>query len=228
MNRSKSIEALIQRAKQIYQDLEIRYQASLKAETIGEEMKVDIKSIFEHLRSCLDYIALELFESCCSGLEIPRRLYFPICKSQENFKKVIAKSFPGLEVNHESIFDFLDSIQPYNNSWIGEFNQLNNKNKHQNLVNQTRTETRQVSVSSLVGGGKITWTSGVRFGGGVSVMGVPIDPRTQLPIPNDRVKTEITILVGFKFSEIDKPVLPFINLSIESVEKIYSEMLKFI
>lgn len=40
-------------------------------------------------------------------------------------------------------------------------------------------------------------------------MGVPIDPRTQLPVPNDVVKTNITTWVDFKFREGGQSVLPF-------------------
>ena len=65
---------------------------------------------------------------------------------------------------------------------------------------------------------------GVSFGGGVSVMGVPIDSITQLPIPNDQVRTDIVIWVDFRFKENGLSVLPFIEQSLKKVEQIFHEL----
>jgi hypothetical protein len=117
----------------------------------------------------------------------------------------------------------LESVQPYNDPWLGRFNKLNNHNKHQNLVEQTRTETKRVTVSRP-GSGSVSWGPGVRFGQGVHVMGVPIDPKTQLPVPNKEVETQITTWVDFRFLEIDQSVLPFLESSIAQVEGLFSQL----
>jgi hypothetical protein len=57
-------------------------------------------------------------------------------------------------------------------------------------------------------------------------MGVPIDPRTQLPVPNNIVKTDITIWVDFKFREGGQSVLPFLEKSITRVESTYQAIAK--
>jgi len=57
-------------------------------------------------------------------------------------------------------------------------------------------------------------------------MGVPIDPRTQLPVPNNRVQTTITTWVDFKFSEIGESALPFVEKSLDAVEAICREISK--
>jgi hypothetical protein len=99
---------------------------------------------------------------------------------------------------------------------------LNNHNKHQDLVEQIRTESRRVKVSR--GGGSVSWGPGVTFGGGVSVMGVPIDPRTQLPVPNIVAKTEIATWVDFRFKEIDQSVLQFIETSVSNIGDLFSKV----
>jgi len=227
MRRSKSIEALVRKSREALSDLKPAYEASLHAKAVSEDLKVDIKNIFENLRSCLDYLAHEIFESCCQQNKPPDRLYFPIRKSRQEFDQVVNKDFPDLEKTRKAVYDFLESLQPYNDPWIGEFNQLNNENKHQDLVEQTRTESRHITVSGP-GGGSVSWGPGVTFGRGVSVMGVPIDPKTQLPIPNPSVKTEIVTWVDFRFRENNKSALQFVEGSINSVEKIYSELCKYI
>jgi hypothetical protein len=99
---------------------------------------------------------------------------------------------------------------------------LNNHNKHQALVEQSRTETRQVTVSS--GSGSVSWGPGVKFGSGVSVMGVPIDPKSQMPVPNTDTKTEVVIWIDFRFHEIDESVLSFIDASIANVDKLFRSL----
>jgi hypothetical protein len=72
----------------------------------------------------------------------------------------------------------------------------------------------------------VSWGPGVKFGPGVSVLGVPIDPCTQLPVTNTHVKTEIIIWIDFKFKENGLSVLPFIEKSITQVEAIFYELKK--
>jgi len=220
MQRTASIEALIRKSRASFADLKGQYDASLHEKTVREDMKVDIKNIFENLRSCLDYIAQDLFDAFCKGAKKPDRLYFPIRPSVSEFAQVMTRDYPTLETTCKAAFDIVEAIQPYRDPWLGEFNRLNNENKHQDLVEQTRTESRRVEVKGP-GGGGVSWGPGVRFGSGVRVMGVPIDPRTQLPVPNNQVTTTITTWVDFKFKDGGQSVLPFIEKSTARVEELY-------
>jgi hypothetical protein len=53
MKRTASIEALLKKARLTFDDLKRAYESSLQEKTIREDLKVDIKNIFENLRSCL-------------------------------------------------------------------------------------------------------------------------------------------------------------------------------
>ena len=59
-------------------------------------------------------------------------------------------------------------------------------------------------------------------------MGVQIDPKTQLPVPNREVETKIERWVDFKFEETGHSALPFLKESVDRVEAlieaIYSEL----
>ena len=227
MNRNNSIQALIDKSKKDFSALKGDYEASLESQHISEELKIDIKNIFENLRSCLDYMAHDIHEECVTGRQ-SSRLYFPIRQTRNEFNQVINSDFPNLQTTNSDVYSLLEKIQPYNDDWLGKFNKLNNNNKHQNLEEQTKTESRKVTVSSPQGGGSISYGPGVTFGGGVSVMGVPIDPKTQLPIPNNQVKTEITIWVNFKFTENGESVLSFVEKSIHNIETLFLELGKHI
>ena len=181
MKRAPSIEALLKKVNADFTALKAAYDSSLHEKHVREDLKVLIKNIFENLRSCLDYIAQDTFETHCPTAKKPDRLYFPIRTSAPDFRQAVSKDFPGLEATAGVVYTLLDSVQPYRDRdpWLGQFNKLNNHNKHQDLVEQTRTEARHVTVSR--GGGSVSWGPGVTFGSGVSVVGVLIDPRHNCP-----------------------------------------------
>lgn len=226
MQRASAIIAMINRSRSDFADLRVQYEKSLHHKHVEDDLKISIKSIFENLRSSLDYLAQDIFDIACAGQRKPRSLYFPIRDSASDFHACVLKDFPTLEAGNKAVYEVIEAVQPYRDPWLGQFNKLNNQNKHQNLVEQTRTEQRQVTVSR--GDTSVSWGAGVTFGAGVSVMGVPIDPRTQMPVPNAVTKTEVTTWVDFRFGEIDQPVLTFIETSIARVKGLFQEVQKYL
>lgn len=226
MKREESIRALLRKAGSEFNALRKEYEASLHEKVVREDFKVSIKNVFENLRSSLDYLAHDIFETHCSTTKKPDKLCFPIRHTPQEFNAAIRKDYPGLPLAAKSVFNLIESIQPYKDPWLGQFNKLNNHNKHQDLVEQARTEARHVTVSG--GGGSVSWTPGVTFSGNVSVMGVPIDPRTQLPVPNNLVRTQVIVWVDFRFKELDLPVLSFTEQSIQQVGKLFQQLLPLV
>jgi hypothetical protein len=222
MQRASSIGALLKRATADSSELHAAYEASLHAKHVSDELRVQIKSIFENLRSCFDYMAQDIFDSKCAGAKKPSRLCFPIRQSAPEFQQAIASDFPGLALAAPAVVATIEAIQPYNDPWLGKFNKLNNHNKHQDLAAQTRSEARHVKVSR--GDGAVSWGPGVTFGSGVSVMGVPIDHRTQMPVPNNVVQTEVVTWVDFRFSEVDESVLVFVEVSVKNTLKVFQAL----
>jgi hypothetical protein len=218
MSRKKSIAVLIKKNRDSMVSLKNDYQTSLKAKEVSEELKVDIKNILENLRSCLDYIARDVYDNFISGT--PGRLYFPIRHTPNEFQQAISRNYSGLDQSAPNVYAIIEQVQPYNDPWLGKFNRLNNDNKHEDLVEQIRTESRRVTVSSKSGGGSVSWGPGVTFGSGVSVVGVPIDPRTQMPVPNTNTDTKVEIWVDFKFRDNNESVIPFLDKSVDKVESV--------
>jgi hypothetical protein len=222
MKRADSIEALLKKVRIDFSRLKDEYNSSLHEKHVSDDLKVSIKNIFENLRSCLDYLAQDIFETHCANTKKPDRLYFPIRPSEPEFVNAISKDYPALQSTAPKVYGHLEAVQPYRDPWLGQFNKLNNHNKHQDLVEQSRAETRQVTVSRA--GGSVSWGPGVTFGSGVSVMGVPIDPNTQMPVPNAITKTEVVIWIDFRFREINQSVLPFTEASITNVDKLFRSL----
>jgi hypothetical protein len=42
-----------------------------------------------------------------------------------------------------------------------------------------------------------------------------------MPVPNTVAKTEVVTWVDFRFKEINQPVLPFVETSVQHVDKIF-------
>jgi hypothetical protein len=222
MKRAESIEALLKKVKRDFAELKLAYNASLHEKHVRADLKVAIKNICENLRSCLDYLAQDAFETHCSASPKPDRLYFPIRSSPADFSAAVSKGYPRLSAASPAAFKVIEAAQPYCDPWLGQFNKLNNRNKHEDLAEQTRTESKRVTVSR--DGGPVSWGSGVTFRSGVSVMGVPIDPRTQMPVPNNVARTEVVTWIDFRFKEIDQPVLGFVEVSVAKVEALFASL----
>ncbi len=226
MSRKTDIEALLKRAQTTLQKISSEYDNSLHSKTVSSDLRIDIKDYFSNLRSILDYIAHDIVDKYCPNANPKNKLYFPIRADLNAFTAEMTKSYPDLVTNNKTVYDILENLQPFKkieNKWLTFFNKLNNENKHERLVAQTRTETKNVTVTGQ-GGGSVTWGSAVTFGSGVSVEGVPIDPNTQLPIPNNIVKTEIITWVDFQFDEINVSAIWLTKESLKQTAKIYNDL----
>jgi flagellar biosynthesis chaperone FliJ len=205
------INAVLKKAKTTLDLIEKKYNESLHDQEVSAELLVEIKDYLGNLRSALDYLRNKV-----------SKYNFPICKTEKEFENATTDLNDDLKIA-------IKKWQPFqNNQWIEWFNTLNNKSKHITLIPQKRKEDVRVTVSSPNNGGSVSWGSGVTFGGGVSVMGVPIDPQTQMPVPNNIVKTEKTIWVSFEFEHENLPngisALPFLKECFEKITNIITEI----
>jgi len=224
-DRHDSRAALLAHATRDLAKIEAEYQASLNARSIEAALRVDIKNLFENLRSVLDYLAQDIRAKYCPSAKPRERFYFPILPDPQQFVAKMKQWYPALETRSKALYDYLGSIQPYQSSfeWLGHFNRVNNENKHANLVEQTRVETQQVR-ASMPGGGSVSWNpAGVRFGSGVFIGGVPVDPSTQMPVPDPSLKVERITWVDFHFADIGISALALMRASTNGIAKIVTE-----
>lgn len=209
------VNAVLSKAYKLLETIEIQYNKSLHDKEINSDLLVEIKDFFWNLKSWLDYLWNKIW------LE-----YFPFWNSEKDFLNKVKLIDPKL-------VDNIKIIQPYNENLIKNFNILNNKNKHLTLIPQKRQETKQVNVSNWYW--SVSWWPGVTFWNWVSIMWVPIDPKTQLPIQNNIVKTEIITWVDFIFDNSEIPsldsnisALPFLKKSFEKIIDIIKEIEKIL
>ena len=221
MTREDSVAALLTKAAAQIETIEQEYKKSLHDRTIAPQLKIDIKNACENLRSALDYIASDIRERHCPSAPTSVRFYFPILPDKSTFDRRVDEWFPGLRQTAPAVVSALEASQPFqkNQEWLGQFNQVNNENKHGDLVEQKRTESLRTTVTGR-GGGRVSWGPGVKFGSGVSVMGVPIDPRAQLPVPDPSVMVEHVTWVDFRFAGVATSALGLLKNSLSGVRRI--------
>jgi hypothetical protein len=185
--------------------IEAAYQRDLRAKAISDDLLYDICHLIEDCQRALDWTATDIDRAYGSASD--RSPYFPLREDPKRFVEVMTKDFPSVP---QSVYDAIQRHQPYQpgKDVLGHLHDLARVNKHQDFTAQTRTETRRIEVSGP-GGSKVSWSpDNVRFGSGVSVMGAPIDPLTQLPVPSQQHTVNQIIYVGWKFTELDLAVLP--------------------
>ncbi len=224
-NRREDVNALLTRSQKDVGAIESAYKKCLHNQSISHELKIDIKNLCGNLRSVLDYIARDMREKHCSGSDPNSRFYFPILPDITQFKTQTERWFPGILASCPDLWNYLESVQPYHDkfSWLGKFNYINNENKHESLVEQTRKEMQRVNVS--FGAGRVSWDpNSVRFGSGVYIGGVPINPQTQMPVPNASQKVERITWVDFQFDGINESALGLLKKTINGISKIVQDI----
>jgi hypothetical protein len=216
--RRKDVDALIARSREDFAAVEAAYQSALHDRAISAELRIDIKNLCGNLRSTLDYVARDIRETHCPSADPRTRFYFPIMSDATQYQNQMNNWYPGLNVAAPDLWNYLENVQPYHpsHSWLGTFNRVNNDNKHESLVEQTRAEAHRVNVS--FGGGNVSWDpKAVKFGSGVFIGGVPVDPSTQMPVPDASQKVERVIWVDFQFEGIGESALGLLRQSLDGI-----------
>lgn len=229
----QDFQSQLDRAKELLQALEKACDGDLRAKDVSGKTKNLSQEVLLKVRHLLDQSIYKFFEKhYLSNLsdtgKKSAKVYFPIVSKNDDLKSVLGRAKMGdLEASHQDFYKFIDSVQPYNKDYLW-LKYLANyaSEKHIRLTPQTKTETKRITVSR--GGGSVSWGSGVTFGGGVSVMDVPIDPATQMPVPNNVAETKVENWVSFLFEDSNVNVLWLCKKSVEDGEKIVKKVLEFV
>ena len=181
------------------------YDRSLTAKNVTAKAADLTHQICMQLRSVLDRTAYRCWNlkvapslSEKDQKDAKSRIYFPGATGQASFDSTLG-TWRLKQADHPDLHSYLLAQQPFtsdNNKWLAVLFDLAVQGKHIDLTPQKRVEERRVTVSAA-GGGSVSWGPGVTFGGGVSVMGAPVDPRTQRIVPTPGVTEKIENWVSF-------------------------------
>jgi len=239
MGLFEDAKSLVEHAEKELPTIEAEYKASLAEKTVRANLLIEIKNLMENLRSALDFSAHGIFDKYGSSKKGKPSIYFPYAHPSQTLsdfqkQKRIDACIPGLSASRPDIVKLIEDYQHFadpSNEWLPVFMALNNENKHQQLTPQTRTERKELKISS--GGSTISIGEGasISMGPGASMSignmniigGQKIDVNNP-PVTRGPGKTEIITWVSFHFTSNNRPVMPFLKQTVEGVKKIVDEL----
>lgn len=212
-NRKNDIDTLISSLKDDYLVIENLYNESLDKKAISPSLQIKIKNYLENARSVFDYCAHDIAD--IYGITAAR-IYFPFIEKTSNsigFQGSVGRNLPGLKQLNKAAFDYIQSIQPYNQAyfWLADFVTITNDHKHQGLVPQKRIESKSLQISrgnvslKMSGNSKFQISSNAKFViNGVEITNETITPESDINYLNSRfpeldIKQETW--VDFKFGD---------------------------
>lgn len=220
------LSSMIDRADKLLAELEGVYRRDLAAKDVSAEALNITHEVIEKCSNVLDQAMTLIFNSQISPLlttQPKRGGYFPVAKDEQSYRSTLGQwNASNLGDILPSIDEKLRALQPFtsgNNAVYLRIRELANK-KHTELTPQKRAERQRVNVNRP-GMGGVSWSrSGVRFGAGVQVMGVPIDPHTQMPVPSSQVEVTVETWVSFHLSDTGEDALAFCRSAIAGVRRV--------
>jgi len=228
------LESMLDRADELFGDLEDEYKKCLRLQNVTAWAKNLSHEVLEKLRHSLDHAMYIIWEKRISPTlsEQKRKhahIYFPITNKLSGFRSLLGQGkMSDLDKVNKNLYEFLLSKQPFStaeNQWLAILSENAALGKHVHLTPQKRVENRRIKVSR--DSGSVSWDlSSVRFGGGVSVMGAPIDPSTQRIVPTAGVTEEIELWVSFILTDYSVNALVFCKESCQKTRSLIEEMLK--
>ena len=227
-----NLASSLDRADELLNDLTNEYNRSLTEKHVSARAVDLTHEICEKLRGVLDRLARRYWEQhvlpeITAENRKASKVYFPIAKSQEAFDAILGQwQWKPVRSKHQRVYEYLLQLQPFQNTtqkWLKVLNDLAVQGKHIDLVPQKRFEDRRTTVTGP-GGSSISWSSGVTFTGGISIMGAPIDPRTQRIVPTPGHAERIETWVSFVISGHEVNALGFCQEACRETRHIAEEM----
>lgn len=238
---NQDIQSQLDRAKELLQELEKSCNNDLESKNVSGKTKNLAQEVLLKIRHLLDQSIYRFFEKHYSQKlsesdKKSARVYSPIVSRKEDLKSMLGRAkMATLEKDFPNFYQFLDSIQPYNNDylWLNYLKDFSNE-KHIRLTPQTRKEsktmtakTENVSVTMPINNPNFSVQQGNDCQ--VSLGGVPVKFTNQGIVPlAPGLDTEITKWVSFLFEGTEVNVLWLCKKAVEDGSKIIEKILEFV
>jgi hypothetical protein len=238
MSRRTDTTTIIAAAREQYDSIRKDYDRALQEHTL--DLRISVKNLMENLRSALDYMAHDIYDSCCKQVRAanskpaPRNIYFPYGSTDLSFMAGLGSSLPDLQNHNPAVYQLVESIQPFRSkdSWLYDLCSILNENKHDKLTAQVRSETETYSVASeygsvsmVVNNPNIQVTS---MPGTVKIFGVPaqFNPEGIRTAPSERLTHRSEKWVAFTFEGSNVNVIGMLDKAVVGITdfavKLYS------
>ncbi len=230
MNNSlrEIVSSQISRARELQKELEQEVKSDIKNRQVSYKTLEITEDLLTKLRNCLDKLINQYWESKTGSKST--KMYFPIATDQKDLNEKLARyGLKDLSTSDSNLFQVISAVQPYTSQDYVELIELHmygSQEKHRNLsIQEKQVVAERINFSTQ--SGSVNWNpSAVKFGSGVHVLGVPINPITQLPAytpSTHELKKENFIAIKFQGKNID--VLNFCRSVTDIVEKISGQII---
>ncbi|CAM3517303.1 hypothetical protein BS639_08905 [Rouxiella silvae] len=148
-----------------------------KAQRVNQITKPKVKTILEHLRSSLEYLAHDINDNFSKPNE--KIFYFPFGNERLVFEESVKRNMPLLKDEFSIVYELISDLQPFScgDDWLTIMCKLTNQAKHTKPIGILEEE---VTESVLISAGGINLVefggngSGIEFSGN-TYNGVPFD-----------------------------------------------------
>ncbi len=141
-NRSEDITLLLDDVNSNIVMIDYEVYKAVNDIAVQSVLKPKVKSCLEHLRSCLDYFAMDIYE-VINNHNPKQKVYFPYGERIEAFKQNLNHNGLGkLAKKNKELYDVIESVQPFRSEddWLLILCKLTNENKHTQLTQQERVD----------------------------------------------------------------------------------------
>jgi hypothetical protein len=208
MSRREDINELFNEIREILSYISKLYEDAKKDLSITRIDRVKLKSALEHLRSILDYSAMDAYFFVYNQLP-PKQVYFPYGKDESEFRNSLnSKKFTRLEQENPKIYNLFSSVQPHlaASEWLINLCNYNNENKHKKLSPQVKKVKDIVTIgnmASISGNSKIVFQNCI-------VNGFQIGKDSSTPVVISDSMTDDEIIAQLN---PDNPYLPITRVA---------------
>lgn len=202
--RKSQIVSQIERSFHLLEQLDEVYRRDLHEKCVSDDAKILTHEVIEKCSNILDQAMSFLFDERIKPKlsVLPQRGgYYPATADEQGYKSTLGQwKASDLGRIAPEIDAKLRSLQPFVDPRNAIYKRIKDiaAKKHTGLLPQTKLENKTVRAQRIGGGPMVQWNpAAVRFGPGVRIAGVPVNPQTQLPEPNQNVDVTITVWVRF-------------------------------
>ncbi|MEE0725769.1 MAG: hypothetical protein UCV58_04500 [Clostridium saudiense] len=223
---------LLNASESMLNDIKLLYNECIYESELSFNLKLNIKYFLENIRSCLDYTTNYIFDTYCREnyeskdlKNVENRIYFPVLHDKKTFDKRIKNRFKGLS-SEDSIVIIWERHQPYNGiSWTDNLTKLTNKNKHIELIKNSRTESGTINYMIDNNGNTFTNCTFSNCGAAMIINGQPINSKNANSNPNIKFFNG-DIKAEYYFSETKTAVLETLEEILIGAKTLIAELKK--
>lgn len=224
------LHSMLDRADKLTSELKSVYDRDLAAKEVSAEALNLTHEVIEKCSNTLDQ-SMSMFAEryiypLLSKVPAKERGYFPAGKDEQSYKSTLGQwGATDLQSIAPEIDGKLRQLQPFSDEANQVYANIKSfaAHKHRGLRPQIRTEQKRTHVSGP--SGSVSWDpSSVTFGSGVSIMGVPMNPQTQMPAHSRGIDITVQTWVSFLIEDTGEDALRFCSSAVAASRKAIETM----